>query len=71
MSNENTRLSNLSTNLTFFVLDLGFDVFDAVRGFDLKGDRLPRQRLHEDLHVETQAEDSKRIGKRLDKMKLE
>jgi len=40
---------------TFFVLDFGFDVFDAIRGFDLKRDGLARQGLHEDLHVEFQA----------------
>ena len=38
--------------LTFLVLNFGFDVFDAVRGFDLEGDRLPRQRFHEDLHLD-------------------
>jgi len=40
---------------TFFVLDFGFDVFDAVGRFDLEGDGLPRKSLHEDLHFETQA----------------
>jgi len=36
----------------FFVLDLGLDVFDAVGWFDFEGNRLPRQGLYEDLHVE-------------------
>lgn len=37
--------------LTFLVLDLCLDIFDSVAGLDLKSDGLPRQRLHEDLHV--------------------
>jgi len=40
---------------SFFVLDLGFDVFDAIRGFDLERDGLARQGLHENLHDELQA----------------
>ena len=36
---------------TFLVLDLGLDIFDGVAGLNLEGDGLPRQRLHEDLHV--------------------
>lgn len=40
-----------ANRLTFLVLDLGLDIFDSVTGLDLKGDGLPRQRLHEDLHV--------------------
>ena len=35
----------------FFVLDLGLDVFDGVRGLDVKGDSLASKGLHEDLHV--------------------
>lgn len=36
---------------TFPVLDLGLDVVDGVAALDLKRDRLPRHRLHEDLHL--------------------
>ena len=38
---------------TFFVLDLGLDIVDRVVALDLQlqGDRLPRQRLDEDLHL--------------------
>ena len=32
------------------VLDLGLDIVDRVRGLNLKGDRLTRQGLDEDLH---------------------
>jgi len=34
----------------FLVLDFRFHVFDAVARLHLQGDRLPGQRLHEDLH---------------------
>ena len=33
----------------FFVLDLGFDVFNGVTGFNVQGDGFARQRLDEDL----------------------
>ena len=36
---------------TFLVLDLGLDVLDGVAALDLERDRLPRQRLDEDLHL--------------------
>jgi len=36
---------------TFFILNLGFNIFDRIWGLDLKGDRLPRESLHEDLHL--------------------
>src|SRR5688572_13801412 len=36
---------------TFLVLDLGLDVGDGVAALDLQRHRLPRQRLHEDLHL--------------------
>merc|ERR1719285_303925 len=32
------------------VLDLGLDIFNSVTGLHLKGDSLPCQGLHEDLH---------------------
>ena len=34
----------------FLVLDLCFHVVDGVRRLDLKRNRLPGERLHEDLH---------------------
>ena len=33
-------------------LDLGLDVVDGVRGFDLEGDGLARKGLDEDLHLD-------------------
>ena len=37
------------------VLDLGLHVVDGVRGLHLQRDRLPRQGLHEDLHLRRRA----------------
>jgi hypothetical protein len=37
--------------VTFLVLDLGLEGGDGVAALDLERDRLPRQRLHEDLHL--------------------
>ena len=37
----------------FLVLDLGLDVFDGVGGFDIEGDGLTREGLHENLHGES------------------
>ena len=34
-------------------LNLGFDILDGFTGFHLKGDRFPRQRFHENLHLES------------------
>ena len=34
----------------FLILNLSLDIIDAVRGFDIEGNRLTRQGLHEDLH---------------------
>jgi len=34
----------------FLVLDLGLDIVDGIRGFDLEGDGLAREGLDEDLH---------------------
>ena len=31
-------------------LNLGLDIFDAITGFDLKGDGLTREGFHENLH---------------------
>merc|ERR1712159_303567 len=36
---------------TFLVLDLSLDVFNRVRGFDIKGDGLSGQSLDENLHT--------------------
>jgi len=41
---------------TFLVLNLGLDIFDSVGGLDLQGDGLAGQRLDEDLHTTTQAQ---------------
>jgi len=35
----------------FFVLDLGLDVVNSIRGFHLKGDCFSSEGLHEDLHL--------------------
>merc|ERR1712226_1483893 len=40
----------------FLVLDLGLDVLNGVRGFDLQGDGLASQGLDEDLHTSSQSE---------------
>ena len=37
----------------FLVLNLGLDVFNGVRRFDIKGDGLASQSLDEDLHSTT------------------
>ena len=37
---------------SFFVLDLGLDIIDSVRGLDLEGDGLSGESLNEDLHAE-------------------
>merc|ERR1719379_2200385 len=40
----------------FLVLDLGLDVFNRIRRFNLKGDGLSSQCLDEDLHTSSQPE---------------
>merc|ERR1711929_64914 len=40
----------------FLVLDLGLDVLDGIRGFDLEGDGLASQGLDEDLHASPEPE---------------
>merc|ERR1712002_1361378 len=47
---------------SFFVLDLGFDVLDGVRWFDLECDRLTGQCLHKDLHTSSEPEDKVKGG---------
>ena len=41
---------------TFFVLDLGLDVFNGVCWLDIEGDGLTSQGLDEDLHTTSQSE---------------
>jgi len=40
----------------FFVLDLGLDVVNCVRGFDLKGNCLPCKSLDKNLHPTTKTQ---------------
>merc|ERR1711982_78509 len=47
---------------SFFVLDLGLDVLDGVRGFDLQGDGFSGQGLDEDLHSPPQPQDQVKSG---------
>merc|ERR1719229_640878 len=42
---------------SLLVLDLGLDVRDGVRGLNVEGDRLAGERLHEDLHTSSEAQD--------------
>ena len=51
---------------TFLVLDLGLDVADGVAALDLERDRLPRQRLDEDLHPSSETQDKMKGGFLLD-----
>merc|ERR1711977_762259 len=51
---------------TFLVLDLGLDVFDGIRGFDVKSDGLASQGLDEDLHTTSKSEDQMESGLLLD-----
>merc|ERR1711936_1350764 len=41
---------------SLLVLDLGLDVLNGVRGFDLKGDGLTGEGLDEDLHASPESE---------------
>merc|ERR1719188_1013838 len=41
---------------SFLILDLGLDILDGVRGFNLQGDGLASQGLDEDLHTSSQSE---------------
>merc|ERR1711997_699674 len=41
---------------SLLVLDLGLDVLNRVRGFDLQGDGLASQGLDEDLHASPESE---------------
>merc|ERR1711953_790255 len=50
----------------FLVLDLGFDVLNAVRRLDLEGDGLASESLDEDLHTSPESEDKMESGLLLD-----
>merc|ERR1712241_222659 len=41
---------------SLLVLDLGFDVLNAIGGLDLEGDSLPSEGLHEDLHTSSESQ---------------
>uniref|UniRef100_A0A453IGJ0 Uncharacterized protein n=1 Tax=Aegilops tauschii subsp. strangulata TaxID=200361 RepID=A0A453IGJ0_AEGTS len=47
----------------FLVLDLCLDGVDGVAALHLEGDGLPRQRLHEDLHLVGQARKADGLGR--------
>ena len=51
---------------SFLVLDLGLDIFDAVRRLDVEGDGLSSQGLDEDLHTTSESEDKVKSGFLLD-----
>ena len=42
--------------ITFFVLDLGFDIVDCITWFDLECDGLASQSLDKDLHTTTKTQ---------------
>merc|ERR1712213_1588 len=41
---------------SFLILDLGLDVLNGVRGFNLEGDGLTSEGLNKDLHTSSQSE---------------
>merc|ERR1712180_309966 len=51
---------------SFLILDLGFNILDGVRRFNLKGDGFTGQSLHENLHTSSQPEDEMEGGLLLD-----
>jgi len=51
---------------TFLVLDLGLDVFNGIRGFDVKSDSLAGQSLDEDLHTTSKSQNQVKGGFLLD-----
>merc|ERR1712100_842095 len=51
---------------SFFVLDLGLDVFDGVCWLDIEGDGLTSEGLDEDLHTTSKSEDEMESGFLLD-----
>merc|ERR1712213_9837 len=50
----------------FLVLNLGLDVLNGIRSFDLKGDGLASQSLDKDLHASTKTENQMQSGLLLD-----
>jgi hypothetical protein len=44
-----------TTEVPFFVLNLGFNIIDGVRRLHLEGDGLSGESLDEDLHAEQKA----------------
>merc|ERR1712121_94425 len=51
---------------SFLILDLGFDIFDGIRGLNFKSDGLSSKRLDKDLHSSSQPEDKMECGLLLD-----
>jgi len=51
---------------SFLVLDLGFDIFDGIRGLNFKSDGLSSECLDKDLHSSSQPEDKMECGLLLD-----
>ena len=51
-----------SQYLPFFILNLGLNVVDSVRGFYFQGDSLAGQRLNKNLHSSTETEDKVKGG---------
>jgi len=47
---------------TFLVLDLSLDVFDGIRGFNIKSDGLAGEGLDEDLHTTSKSKDQVKSG---------
>jgi len=47
------------------ILNLGLHVLNGVRGLNIEGDSLARQRLHEDLHARTTTETKHEVESRL------
>merc|ERR1712055_33028 len=46
----------------FLILDLSFNILDGVRRFNLEGDSLTGQSLHEDLHTSSKPQDKMESG---------
>ena len=51
---------------SFFILDLGLDVLDAVSWFNVQSDGLSSESLHEDLHTTSESQDEMEGGFLLD-----
>jgi len=51
---------------SLFVLDLGLDILNSIRGLNLKGNSLASQGLDKDLHSTAQAKDKVKGGFLLD-----